>query len=58
MDIERLGVLVGVDESEGSKQALHWAIVDAATRGVSMTFVHVVDSRPSLRPTWHLIAAR
>ena len=48
MDIEQLGVLVGVDESEASKQALDWAIADAATRETSITVVHVVDRAPSL----------
>ena len=32
MDIEQLGILVGVDESKTSQRALDWAIADAATR--------------------------
>ena len=48
MDIEQLGILVGVDESKTSQPALDWAIADAATRMTSVTVVHVVDRKPSL----------
>lgn len=43
MDAKRLGVLVGVDRSEGARRALDWAAADAVARGTTLTVVHVVN---------------
>jgi nucleotide-binding universal stress UspA family protein len=43
MSIEGIGVLVGVDESVCSREALAWAAADAAVRRVPLTVATVVD---------------
>lgn len=44
----RLGIVVGVDGSTGSKTALRWAARDAALRNVPLTLVHAART-PSQR---------
>lgn len=43
MSTEGIGVLVGVDESACSQEALAWAEADAAAKGVALTIATVVD---------------
>lgn len=43
MEEHRLGVLVGLDRSECSRQALDWAVADAAARGSRLTVAYVLD---------------
>jgi nucleotide-binding universal stress UspA family protein len=43
MDAQRQGVLVAVDRSECSREAVTWAAHDAAARGCGLTLAHVVD---------------
>ena len=43
MSTEGIGVLVGVDESACSQQALAWAAADAAAKGLPLTVAGVVD---------------
>ncbi len=43
MGTERIGVLVGMDESACSQQALAWAAADAVARRVPLTIAGVVD---------------
>lgn len=38
------GIVVGVDGSEVSKQALRWALADAERRGADVDVVHVYDT--------------
>jgi nucleotide-binding universal stress UspA family protein len=43
MSTEGIGVLVGVDESACSREALAWAAAEAAARKVPLTIATVVD---------------
>lgn len=43
-------IVVGVDGSEGSRLALHWAIDEAKTRGSAIEIVHTWDFTPPLDP--------
>src|SRR5512142_174440 len=42
----RLGIVVGVDGSPGSKVAVQWAARNAAMRRVPLTLVHVLPAAP------------
>ena len=43
-------IVVGVDGSEGSRLALHWAIDEAKIRGSAIEIVHTWDFTPPLDP--------
>ena len=43
-------IVVGVDGSEGSQQALHWAINEAKIRGSEIEIVHTWNFTPPLDP--------
>ena len=43
-------IVVGVDGSEGSRLALHWAIDEAKIRGSAIEIVHTWDFIPPLDP--------
>jgi nucleotide-binding universal stress UspA family protein len=50
-------IVVGVDGSDESKGALHWALAEAALRDSKVRVVHAWWSRPALVPGAPLIAA-
>ncbi|MEN9745850.1 MAG: hypothetical protein RL729_322 [Actinomycetota bacterium] len=43
-------IVVGVDGSEGSQKALHWAIDEAKIRGSAIEIVHTWNFTPPLDP--------
>lgn len=43
-------IIVGVDGSEGSRQALNWAISEAKLRGCAIEVVHVWNFIPPMDP--------
>jgi nucleotide-binding universal stress UspA family protein len=43
-------IVVGVDGSEGSRRALHWAIDEAKIRGSAIEIVHTWNFSPPLDP--------
>ncbi len=43
-------IVVGVDGSEGSRRALHWAIDEAKIRGSAIEIVHTWNFTPPLDP--------
>src|SRR5512139_1460617 len=53
----RFGILVGVDGSESSREALLWAMREAAMRKVPMTLVHVLDRPDERWSGWGLSSA-
>jgi nucleotide-binding universal stress UspA family protein len=46
----RTAIVVGVDGSDGSRRALHWAADEAAVRGDDLTLVHVWERPQAYAP--------
>jgi nucleotide-binding universal stress UspA family protein len=47
---DRMPIVVGVDGSEGSRRALHWAANEAAARGDDLTLVYVWERPQAYAP--------
>jgi nucleotide-binding universal stress UspA family protein len=50
-------IVVGIDGSESSRDALHWALGEARLRGAPLRVVHAWDPTPEFLPEAPLLAA-